>query len=40
MRKVWTWLVSNKEIVVRAGELLVAVGIAIRDSLKSDKPTV
>ena len=39
MRNVWTWLVSNKEIVVRVGELLVALGVAIRDSLKSDKPT-
>jgi hypothetical protein len=39
MRRIWAWLSKNKEIVIRAGELIVALGVALRDSLKSDKPS-
>jgi hypothetical protein len=37
MGKIWVWLSKNKDILVRAGELIVAVGVAIKDSLKADE---
>jgi len=39
MGKIVQWLVKNGDVVVRAGELVIAVGKAVRDSIKKpDKP--
>jgi hypothetical protein len=39
MGKIVQWLLNNGDVVVRAGELVIAVGKAVRDSIKKpDKP--
>ena len=38
MGNVWKWLLRNDEVVVRAGEFLIAVGKAARDSIRPAKP--
>ena len=37
-KKVLEWLLKNGEVVVRAGEFLIAVGKAVRDSIRPAKP--
>ncbi len=38
-KRVIEWLLKNGDVVVRAGELVIAVGKAVRDSIqKPDKP--
>ena len=36
MGKVWAWLRKNAAIVMIAGDLIVEIGKAIRDTLKPD----
>ena len=39
MGKVVQWLLKNGDVVVRAGELVIALGRAIKNSIKKpDKP--
>jgi hypothetical protein len=39
MGKIVQWLLKNGDVVVRAGELVIALGKAVRDSIKKpDKP--
>jgi len=37
-KKAMEWLLKNGEVVVRAGEFLIAVGRAVRDSIRTAKP--
>jgi hypothetical protein len=36
MGKVWAWLLKNATIIVVAGDLIVEIGKAIRETLKPD----
>ena len=39
MGKLFEWLLKNGDVVVRAGELVIEIGKAVRDSIqKPDKP--
>ena len=37
-KKVLEWLLKNGDIVIRAGELLISIGKAVRDSIRPSKP--
>ncbi len=38
MANAWKWLLKNGVIVIKAGELLIEVGRAVRDSIRPAKP--
>ena len=38
MGKLWRWLRDHGDVVLKAGDLLFALGVAIRESLRIDRP--
>jgi hypothetical protein len=38
MDEVLKWLLKNGQVVIRAGELVMAIGEAVRDSIAPKKP--